>query len=489
MKGLPYVDGFIAVSEQTKQLWESYFPTLDPERVGVVKNELMYDLYDNTVESKRQKKNELLERLGVDNPDTKTVISYVGRIEEQKGYFVMEEVMRLLADDPNMVFIIGSDGTGDKARSFLKFITEDVKGKKLVEEGRIKVVTDLSKFGHAIKQKKPKNLEQKLEQLESQYQTLLDPRFASYPEGVHSIETEIPVQVASDIYIHPASTEAIGLSIQEAHIAKNYIIASKIGGIPQALDQHQDTLAHRVVDGGGETRIEIWEESFSEFAQREAGRNREVVIQGEKANFVDASSSGLITMLSQNQGKSFELDGVDYTIGTGILSAQKKTQNTKKGTELEAEFYVDEITQFRGRLRRGETKESVAPDQDLSASTREIYFEMMDAPTSIKVPIVVETKKRPIGKTKSNSAVKEINPRGELIGVEGFNKRSLGQIMLLFNRGSEVTEVDFEGIDVGIEVGVVIEIINRKINERKEKEAEINGWSTNPNEELIPVAA
>ncbi|HLC85333.1 MAG TPA: hypothetical protein VJH22_06080, partial [Candidatus Nanoarchaeia archaeon] len=91
--GLQYFDGFIAVSDQTRQLWQNSFPSLDVNKVEVVPNEIMYAVYQTSPEVKRQKRGEFLSSLGIKNPEEKTVISYVGRFEEQKGYWVLEEMM------------------------------------------------------------------------------------------------------------------------------------------------------------------------------------------------------------------------------------------------------------------------------------------------------------------------------------------------------------------------------------------------------------
>src|SRR3989338_8694568 len=96
---------------------------------------------------KLEKKISFLRNIGIENPESKTVISYVGRLEDMKVYTVLEEILKESSRDPDLLFLIGTDGTGDKLPSFINFLLNTNEGNKLIVSGRLKIVADLSKSG------------------------------------------------------------------------------------------------------------------------------------------------------------------------------------------------------------------------------------------------------------------------------------------------------------------------------------------------------
>ncbi|HLC85334.1 MAG TPA: glycosyltransferase [Candidatus Nanoarchaeia archaeon] len=357
----------------------------------------------------------------------------------------------------------------------------------MVREGRIKVTTDLTKFAYSIRQKSaPEDVEANLEMLKSQYEDILKGRFEQFPAGVFSIDIDTPVQIASDIYVHPAKTEAIGLAIQEAHAARNYIIASKTGGIPQALDPSQDTLAHRVEDADGLRRIEKWEESISEFAKRNAGVQGSITLNGRRIDLSTVGELELLTILSESSaaGSIFELDGTRYDLGKNILIAEKEIEDLRSGRAIEAEFYISKIRDYQTKLSKKQDKQVTNLDTNLLALSREIILEKLREKPRISTPI--PTIINPATITALRAEMEKIHPRDELFALTGFNKQEAGKIMNLFKKEEPITIEDLKTIRHNADADRIVEIMNRKIEERRVKQAEIDLEISRLNELLTP---
>ncbi len=342
------IDSIIAVGPEVKSTWESYFKFEElrsngKDLITVIDNDLL-NIYEVTHEEKKQKKTELLDRLGVPNPEDKIVISYVGRIHDEKGYAVLESIMRELSDDDRYVFIIGTDGSGNMGERFKEFLNED-EGRRLrgVDEGddpvsgqfqRIFAITDITKNGNIVfaKVSEDNKREAMLKELKDIQSKNVEKNFKGYPNDIHNLESFIPVQVASDIYVHPSWFEAKPGSVIEANRAHAFIITTKKGGMRSSVDKAEDVLVKRV-DVIGDDVILTWEESFEEMVEYALGlgRKRIYLSDGTEINIKKFSLRKIIDILSNKKGETFSIGNINYKVGKDMLSVEE----TRKMTEEE----------------------------------------------------------------------------------------------------------------------------------------------------------
>lgn len=230
------VDGAIAVSEaamrsylSTKARTKDGVFSLDPASSFVVRNGIDPFIYSvNTVERIMDARS----HVGL-NPDLDTVISFVGRLDRIKGSDFLVDVLRHYEtsrnpSDSSVGFIIGSSSIlrPDVASTPLKNI---FKLERLIRERRLRVVLDISKFTR----------------LDVKFKSVIEDIILQYarPHGFKAIEdspayggmTLMPVQAMSDIYLHPARSEGLALSVVEAMFSTAFIIASRVGGIPEIV--------------------------------------------------------------------------------------------------------------------------------------------------------------------------------------------------------------------------------------------------------------
>ena len=176
---------------------------LDPFMVSVIPNAVVAEnfrplSYDPNVKLKHKASSKdarasmpLAQQLGPDDTITIVVIS---RLFYNKGTdLLIAAIPRILANDPNVRFIIG--GSGPKAIDLEQMLERRV-------------------------------LQDKVELL-----------------GPIRHEEVRDVMVRGHIYLHPSLTEAFGTVIVEAASCGLYVVCTCVGGIPEVLPEHMTTFA------------------------------------------------------------------------------------------------------------------------------------------------------------------------------------------------------------------------------------------------------
>jgi glycosyltransferase involved in cell wall biosynthesis len=173
------------------------------------------------------------------------VVSFVGRMDKLKGSDYLVKVLEHFnasasPADSDVGFVIGTShllNITQASRPFKGLLRME----RLIREDRLKVVLDISKY------------------------TRGDPRFRKGVEGMlydfairnglnealenplfyrmYGATTNVPVQTISDVYLHPARSEAFGLAVLEAVFGGAYVVSTPVGGIPEiVVDPRLGTL-------------------------------------------------------------------------------------------------------------------------------------------------------------------------------------------------------------------------------------------------------
>jgi glycosyltransferase involved in cell wall biosynthesis len=263
------VDGTIAVSEAARASYlsvnvvsEGKTHSLDPDASYVVKNGIdtaIYAMFSKDVID------EAKDSIGL-RPDLETVISFVGRLDRIKGSDFLVEVLRHYEeskdpDDSSVGFVIGTSSIlrPDAASSPLKNL---FKMKRLIAQGRLRVVVDISKFSRG----------------DNSFQRTIENILLEYarPHGFGDVErhpayggmTTMPVQALSDIYLHPARSEGLPLSVVEAMFSTAFVIASRVGGIPEVVTHEcMGRLIDmpEVISNGGQVMPQVYANAMKGF--------------------------------------------------------------------------------------------------------------------------------------------------------------------------------------------------------------------------------
>ncbi|MFN7991787.1 MAG: glycosyltransferase [Candidatus Micrarchaeia archaeon] len=233
-------DGIIGVSKAVRDNFVSLSfmdqgreVGLDPARSFVVRNGIdphIYNIKDETEIAKARGE------LGLDGALEK-VVSFVGRMDRLKGSDYLVKVLEYFegSRDPQndrVGFVIGTSHVlnVDQASKPFKGL---LRMKRLITEGRLKVVLDISKYTRG-----DPRFREDVSAILGQYasrrgleRALADPLFRKLYGGM----TNTPVQTISDIYLHPSRSEAFGLSVLEGVFGGAYVIATSVGGIPEII--------------------------------------------------------------------------------------------------------------------------------------------------------------------------------------------------------------------------------------------------------------
>ncbi|HII71907.1 TPA: glycosyltransferase family 4 protein [Candidatus Woesearchaeota archaeon] len=214
-----YLDKIVAVSDEVKTEFEREYPGLKG-KMEVVEGGVDDELYSpRAKEGKEERKDQIFNKGHVDY-----VVSYVGRFADPKGKEILVSMLRQFElSNPNNVGFMFAVPPGDRPTK--QFMEEVGKyAPRLMKEGKIQFCYDISKFTKGLDEKKKRELSDHFTQ------EIKDPR-------VKVITTT--AQSASDIYIHPSSSESLGLSVIEAIKTGLPIVVSDIKGIRQyTSDEH-----------------------------------------------------------------------------------------------------------------------------------------------------------------------------------------------------------------------------------------------------------
>lgn len=182
-----------------------------------------------------EEKGEYRREIGL-SASVKKVVTYVGRIDSMKGSNYLFETMQQYEksqreEDQEVGFVIGTGHllTMDKSPRLLRRMMEL---ERLVSEDRLRFVIDISKFtrsDHRFRKPVEKTLSTLAQEngLNLDKNTLAGRAFGGF--------SNVSVQSIGDIYLHPATNEALGLAIVEGLYTGNYVITTNVGGIPEII--------------------------------------------------------------------------------------------------------------------------------------------------------------------------------------------------------------------------------------------------------------
>lgn len=221
-------DGLIAVSEAVRADFE--------RELGITSHTIINGI-DPFLYSERsaEEKEHYRREMGI-SPRVKKLVTYVGRIDGMKGSnYLLETLLRFeksrTKTDEEVGFAIGTGHllTMKQAPRLLRRMFEL---ERLIGEDRLKFVVDISKFtrsdprfrGLIGETARELALENGLEETPN---TLPGRAFGGF--------ANVPVQSIGDIYLHPATNEALGLAIVEGMFTGNFVITTNVGGIPEII--------------------------------------------------------------------------------------------------------------------------------------------------------------------------------------------------------------------------------------------------------------
>lgn len=216
-----YFDKMVAVSDEVKKDFVSKFPSLE-KILKVIKVGVDDSLYNPSQKRYKEEVKKELFKKGTVN----YVVSYSGRIADAKGKpLILNLLKRFELSNPNNVgFAFACPPDDRPTREFINQLHNYAPN--LVKQGKIVFCYDVSKFTIGLNKTKEKELkeyyEKKMENMPIRF----------------SIITK-PVQSASDIYIHPSSSESLGISVIEALKTGIPVVVSKIKGIEQYTTEEQ----------------------------------------------------------------------------------------------------------------------------------------------------------------------------------------------------------------------------------------------------------
>ncbi len=261
------MDAFIPVSKRAGDAFMQMHPIVDsdgtpirhaiPEgKIHVIENGIDQFLY--TIHSALEKQ-DMRDEIGFSR-QVKTVVSYSGRFENWKG---SELLLRVLD------YFESSEEERDKRAGFLFAVSKGHWRAQLanyfkehyphlIAAGRLKVVVDVAKFTRGS--------------------SILRSEVAEYfragvsEDGITGTAFDggvinFPVQAASDIYVHPATTEACGLSVREALLSGNPVVAFERDGITEAVTDSQGVLG-RLLPFDQPTDLNTRNEYYDKVAKR-----------------------------------------------------------------------------------------------------------------------------------------------------------------------------------------------------------------------------
>ena len=187
-------DAVIAVSSGMRKDVLSVYPTLDPDRVHVVKNGVDTDVW---FPAAPEPENSVLDELGVDK--SRPIVAFVGRITRQKGVPHLIAAAHRFAPEVQLVLCAGAPDTPE--------IAAEVEG----------AVAEL----------------------------------AAKRTGVSWVRDFLPVNEireilsASTVFVCPSVYEPLGIVNLEAMACGTAVVASDVGGIPEVVDDGvTGTLVH-----------------------------------------------------------------------------------------------------------------------------------------------------------------------------------------------------------------------------------------------------
>lgn len=224
MLDIGHMDKYVAVSNAVKTAF-TYSGLIDKENIVTVKNGVDSDLYSRV---SLENKLNLRKQIGVEGD---FVVGYVGRMNENKGVNTFLELMRIVErlDIDDISFVYGSSN-GSEREEFMKAVSD--MSPRLLAENRVKLTLDISKLVRGGDYKS--DVENHF------YEQLAQEKITK--SNIYGGVIATPVQSCMDIYVHPAKSEALGLSILESLCLGVPVIGSDTGGICDIVNDDNGEL-------------------------------------------------------------------------------------------------------------------------------------------------------------------------------------------------------------------------------------------------------
>jgi glycosyltransferase involved in cell wall biosynthesis len=290
------MDKYVAVSNAVKSAF-TYSNLIPKEKIVTVKNGVDSELY---VRGSLEEKLKLRKQIGIEGD---FVIGYVGRMNENKGVNTFLELMRLVErlDIEDISFVYGSSN-GSEREEFMRSVQQ--RCPKLLYDNRIKLSLDISKLVRGGRYKSD---------VEEHFQSQLVSENIT-KSNIYGGVIATPIQNSMDLYVHPAKSEALGLSILESLALGIPVIGSDTGGICDIVNDDNGEFIS--IDGGLNNRhikLSAYNDDFY------ATKNAESVLSSV-INMRDRIKT--LDIMSPNEIRTQILNG-GYSFGNMAKSTQK----------------------------------------------------------------------------------------------------------------------------------------------------------------------
>ena len=194
------------------------------EKIAVVGNGVDQVIYSPASEEEKQ---EMRESLGI-SPKVKRLVAFVGRIDDMKGGDVLAELTKAVeesknSEDEEIGFVIATgdvlNNHGTIRPSSLENLKEFLSRKRLIEEGRLKIVVDVAKYVRGD------------ERFGDELDELLESELMNEVSGngVFGGFTTFSVQKSADVTVLPSRSEAHPLVVLESLSAGTPVVVSRCG--------------------------------------------------------------------------------------------------------------------------------------------------------------------------------------------------------------------------------------------------------------------
>ncbi len=250
------LDKMIVVSNAVKRSFEQLLLSGGAPLDGIPQN--LFTVINNGIDrfiyspAQEHEKREMRDTLAL-SPDIKKLVCFSGRIESIKGVDTLVKVIRAFenSDSPSdreVGFLIASgDIVNPSAEEKLKCLNELLTFRKLIAQGRLKLVLDVAKYVRGD-ERFVGVIEEIIDIFKSRNGVF------QMPKEAYGGVVPFAAQKASDILIIPSISEANSLSLLEAASTGIYMLGSDVGGIPEIIGKGKGSVLE-IGDSKGYVRM------------------------------------------------------------------------------------------------------------------------------------------------------------------------------------------------------------------------------------------
>lgn len=233
------------------------FETALGDRWGAVLNGISPLLY---TPRSQEEKDEARGAMGL-SEEAEVAACYVARLDGLKGANTLLHLLKIFNGwygnwHDNYSFVLAASdiiypvGRIDHMRKIFDL-------RRLIMADRLKLVIDISKFTRGDPRFRDATIRIIEHYAQPEFQEIKEHRiFGGY--------LDIPVQGITDMMVHTAVHEALGLALVEANFSSNFVVARAVGGIPEVIPTNERGTVSWPVKGGSSAMLDR-EFSYSEF--------------------------------------------------------------------------------------------------------------------------------------------------------------------------------------------------------------------------------